>query len=93
MPSIKSQSVASLDLAARESARSTIINHAIKAPEQVASVLVRSPTLCKGLSDFDHLVEVLIRNGQRHVMTQLADSPALGTRERTRLVEQLLIIQ
>ncbi len=86
------QTVRSLEHAAREAARSAVVEVAEKHPALVASRLVESPELANGLRDFDFIVEALIRGGQRDAMTRLADSRVLKTRERTTLIEKLLII-
>jgi len=86
------QTVRSLEHAARESARSAVVEVAQTNPALVASRLVESPELANGLKDFDFIVETLIKGGERDAMTRLADSRVLNTRERTTLVEKLLTI-
>lgn len=86
------QTVRSLEHAARESARSAVVEVAQTNPALVAGRLVESPELANGLKDFDFIVEALIKGGQRDAMTRLADSRVLNTRERTILVEKLLVI-
>ncbi len=86
------QTVRALEHAARESARSAVVEVAENNPVLLATRLVESPELANGLKDLDFIVETLIKQGQRDAMTRLADSRVLGTRERTIVVEKLLII-
>ena len=82
--------VRSLEHNARESARSAIAEIAEANPKLLASRLVKSPELARGLKDFDFIAETLIKGGERDAMFSLFQSRLIGIRERTILAEKLL---
>ena len=76
---------------ARESARNTVLEVAERNPQLLAQRLVASPELTQGLRDFDYLVDVLLKGGQRELLMQLAEATTLRSKERKILVTKLLV--
>jgi hypothetical protein len=87
-----SKSIAGQERAAQSAARSVVCQVADKNPELFADKLVANPELAVGLKDLPHILDCLIKGGQRQKLHLVLDSRSLpnACHARRVITEKLL---
>lgn len=82
------RTLASVEAAARQAQRSSILDAVEARPADVAAVLLSNPSLVNGLRDLNEIVRVLLNFGCRDQVSRLVESKDIGARERKVILNQ-----